>query len=40
VPVMCEINNDYVEIIEREEPGYYDVRGRSNKKYSQQINFW
>ena len=40
VPVMCEINNDYVEIIEREEPGYYDVRGGSDKKYSQQINLW
>ncbi|MBR1485683.1 MAG: site-specific DNA-methyltransferase, partial [Synergistaceae bacterium] len=40
IPVMCEINNDYVEIIESEEPGYYDIRGRNYKKYSQQINLW
>ncbi len=40
IPIMCEINENYIELIEREEPGYYDLRGRSHKKYSQQINLW
>ena len=37
IPVLCEINDKYAEIIESEALGYYDVRGRDNKKYSQQI---
>ncbi|MBR2209211.1 MAG: site-specific DNA-methyltransferase [Synergistaceae bacterium] len=40
IPIMCEINDDYIDIIDREEPSYYDVHGRSNKTYSQQINLW
>lgn len=40
VPVLCEVNEDYAEIIENEAGGYYDVRGRSRKKHSQQITIW
>ena len=40
IPVMCEINNNYIEIIDGEVPGYYDVRGRNYKKNCQQINLW
>ncbi len=37
VPIMCEMNEDYAEIIDSEELGYYDVRGKDNSKHSQQI---
>ena len=37
IPVMCEINEDYAAVIDSEEPGYYDVRGKISSKYSQQI---
>ena len=40
VPVMCEINKSYAEIIDREEPGYYEIRGEYNFPHSQQINIW
>ena len=40
IPVLCEINEDYANIIESESGGYYDVRGRSGKKYGQQITIW
>ncbi len=40
IPVLCEINEDYANIIESESGGYYDVRGRSSKKRSQQITIW
>ena len=40
VPVLCEVNEDYAEIIEDEAGGYYDVRGRSRKKHGQQITIW
>ena len=37
IPVMCEMNEDYAAVIDSEEPGYYDVRGKINNKYNQQI---
>ena len=37
VPVMCEINNAYAEIINREAPGYYEIRGGDNLTNNQQI---
>ena len=40
VPVMCEAREEYAEIIDREEPGYYDVRGKINRSYNQQITIW
>ena len=40
VPVMCEINEDYIDIIESEAPGYYDVRGRVNTSHNRQITIW
>lgn len=40
IPILCEMNEKYAEIIENEAGGYYDVRGRSNKEHSQQINIW
>ena len=40
VPVMCEMNEDYAEIIDREEPGYYDVRGKTDRAHNQQITIW
>ena len=40
VPVLCEVNEDYAQIIDNESGGYYDVRGRSREKSSQQITLW
>ncbi|MBQ7545055.1 MAG: site-specific DNA-methyltransferase [Synergistaceae bacterium] len=37
LPVLCEMNEDYAEIIDSEAEGYYDVRGRNNPKHCQQI---
>ncbi len=39
IPVLCEKREDYANIIESEEHGYYDIRGRSSKDYSKQITF-
>lgn len=38
LPVMCEVNEEYVSLIESE--GYYDVWRRDSKKDSQQITIW
>ena len=35
IPVLCEIREDYADIIEGESGRYYDVRGRSGKKTQQ-----
>ena len=40
IPVLCEINEQYAQIIESEEAGYYDVRGRNGKKHGQQVIIW
>ncbi|MBQ7220160.1 MAG: hypothetical protein IJS28_04185 [Synergistaceae bacterium] len=40
VPVLCEVNEDYAEIIESEALGYYDVRGRNNRAHHKQITIW
>lgn len=40
VPVLCEMNEDYAEIIESEAVGCYDVRGRRSKPHNQQITLW
>ena len=40
VPVLCEVNEDYAEIIESEAIGYYDVRGRRNTSHNKQITIW
>lgn len=40
IPVLCEINGDYANIIESKSEGYYDVRGRSSEKRSRQITLW
>ena len=40
IPVLCEISEDYADIIEGEIGWYYDVRGRSSKKRAQQIIMW
>ena len=40
VPVLCEVNDNYAEIIESESVGYYDVRGRRDKPHHQQITLW
>ena len=33
IPVLCEVNEDYAEIIESEAERYYDVRGRNYPKH-------
>lgn len=40
IPVLCELSEDYAEIIESEALGYYDVRGRRNKPHNRQITIW
>ncbi|MBR0252396.1 MAG: site-specific DNA-methyltransferase [Synergistaceae bacterium] len=40
IPVMCEINENYAEIINKKEPGFYEIRGRNYQKYNQQITIW
>ena len=37
IPVLCEINEQYADTIEKEAEGYYDVRGRSRPAHGQQI---
>ena len=40
VPVLCEMNEEYADIIESEALGCYDVRGKRNKTHNQQITLW
>ena len=40
IPVMCEKNENYADLIIKNGAGYYDVWRGNNKKYSKQINIW
>ena len=40
VPVLCEMNEDYAEIIESEAMGYYDIRGKRDTSHNKQITIW